>query len=62
LLAGGDRQHAGELTLNKLVFTGGRAGDFGNGPAIRMRITDYWQALRRKVVGGTNLFTDVNFV
>jgi hypothetical protein len=50
-----------ELSLEQLTFSGGRqVGITGYAPADQNeKITQFWQALRRKVVGNTNLFTDV---
>jgi hypothetical protein len=51
-----------ELVLENLSFSGGQQSLqlTGLAPADQEgRITEYWQALRRKVVGNTNLFSDV---
>lgn len=50
-----------ELTLESFSFSGGQSLAIGGvAPADQEpRITEFWQALRRKVVGSTNLFGDV---
>ncbi len=50
-----------ELTLEKFAFSGGQSVSLsGTAPSDQDgRITEYWQALRRKVVGNTNLFSEV---
>lgn len=50
-----------ELTLESFSFSGGQLLTLGGtAPADQEgRITEFWQALKRKVVGGTNLFSEV---
>lgn len=50
-----------ELSLENLTFSGGRSVVIsGTAPADQdSRITEFWQSLRRKVVGNTNLFSEV---
>jgi len=50
-----------ELVLEKLAFSGGQSLQIeGTAPADQEgRITEYWQALQRKMVGSTNLFSEV---
>ncbi len=50
-----------ELSLENLAFSGGRSMVIsGSAPADQdARITEFWQALRHKVVGNTNLFSEV---
>jgi hypothetical protein len=51
-----------ELVLEKLAFSSGQQSlqIEGTAPVDQQeRITEFWQALRRKVVGRTNLFSEV---
>lgn len=50
-----------ELVLDKLTFSGGQSLQIeGTAPSDQEgRITEFWQTLRRKVVGTTNLFSEV---
>ncbi|MBX3748101.1 MAG: hypothetical protein KF833_22565 [Verrucomicrobiae bacterium] len=50
-----------ELALESLAFSGGQSVVIsGNAPVDQEpRITEFWAALRRKVVGNTNLFSEV---
>lgn len=51
-----------ELSLENFTFSGGRMVTIsGFAPADQQsRITEFWQALQRKIVGNTNLFTRVD--
>lgn len=50
-----------DLSLENLTFSGGQSLVIsGTAPADReSKITEFWQALKRKVVGNTNLFSEV---
>jgi hypothetical protein len=50
-----------DLSLENLTFSGGQSLVIsGTVPADReSKITEFWQALKRKVVGNTNLFSEV---
>ena len=50
-----------ELVLEKLAFSGGQSLQIeGVAPADQeARITDYWKALKTKVIGNRNVFADV---
>ncbi len=50
-----------ELTLESFSFSGGQSLAIGGvAPSDQEpRITEFWQALKRKVVGSTNLFSEV---